>query len=102
MPTTTTTALRPGAVPEVDIPDPPLRPIPRPPRNVNAPQIDAPTFSRGPARRPDTPVAPEPGPPPTITLSTVVTHRNRLITISATNLTVDQFCDLLDKRGFAP
>jgi hypothetical protein len=35
-----------------------------------------------------------------ITLSTVVEHRGRQITITATDMTADQFCDLLDKRGF--
>lgn len=39
---------------------------------------------------------------PTVTLSTVVEHRGRQITITATDMTVDQFCDLLDKRGFTP
>lgn len=37
---------------------------------------------------------------PTITLSTTVEHRGRLITITVTELTADQFCDLLDRRGF--
>lgn len=39
-------------------------------------------------------------PKPHIALSTVVEHRGRLITITATDMTADQFCDLLDKRGF--
>lgn len=41
--------------------------------------------------------------PPTksqITLSTTIAHRGRQITIQATDMTADQFCDLLDKRGF--
>jgi len=41
-----------------------------------------------------------PAPKPQITLSTVVEHRGRQITIQATDVTADQFCDLLDKRGF--
>ena len=39
---------------------------------------------------------------PTITISTTIQHRGRIITISANNMTADQFCDLLDRRGFAP
>lgn len=38
---------------------------------------------------------------PTITISTTIQHRGRIITISTTNMTADQFCDLLDRRGFA-
>jgi hypothetical protein len=43
-----------------------------------------------------------PTPKPAITLATTIAHRGRQITITATDLTADQFCDLLDKRGFAP
>lgn len=39
---------------------------------------------------------------PTITISTTVQHRGRLITIAANDMTADQFCDLLDRRGFSP
>lgn len=38
---------------------------------------------------------------PLITLSTTVQHRGRVITISATDITVDRFCDLLDRAGHA-
>lgn len=38
---------------------------------------------------------------PLITLSTTVQHRGRVITISATDITVDTFCDLLDKASYA-
>jgi hypothetical protein len=47
--------------------------------------------------------APPPAAPkPAITLATTVQHRGRRITITATDMTADQFCDLLDRRGFAP
>lgn len=38
---------------------------------------------------------------PLVTLSTTVQHRGRQITISATDITVDQFCDLLDRASYA-
>jgi hypothetical protein len=41
-------------------------------------------------------------PKPAVTLSTVVEHRGRQITVTATDMTVDQFCDLLERRGYAP
>jgi hypothetical protein len=40
-------------------------------------------------------------PRPQITLSTTVLHRGRLITIQAADMTADQFCDILDRRGYA-
>ena len=116
MPTSdpTTTTRRSGAVETVNIPDP-LRPIPTR-RNMSQPQprlapdedFDSPPpppesdppFSRGPARRPDAPT--DPARRPQITLSTTVTHRDRLITITATDMTLDQFCDLLDRKGLKP
>lgn len=44
-----------------------------------------------------------PGKPkkPLITLSTTVQHRGRVITIQATDITVDRFCDLLDQASYA-
>lgn len=38
---------------------------------------------------------------PTITLSTTVQHRGRVIVITATDVTVDRFCDLLDQAAYA-
>lgn len=38
---------------------------------------------------------------PLITLSTTVQHRGRVITIQATDITVDRFCDLLDTASYA-
>jgi hypothetical protein len=57
-------------------------------------------------RRPSTPkpnVAPAPtgAPKSQITLSTTIQHRGRTITISATDITADRFCDLLDAAGYA-
>jgi hypothetical protein len=46
------------------------------------------------------PAAPAAAPKPQIVLSTTVEYRGRLITIQATDLNADAFCDLLDKRGF--
>lgn len=43
-----------------------------------------------------------PAPKPQFTLSTQFEHRGRVITVTATNMNADQFCDLLDSRGFAP
>jgi len=40
-------------------------------------------------------------PRPQITCSTTVEYRGRLITIQASDMTADQFCDILDKRGYA-
>lgn len=39
---------------------------------------------------------------PRIEIQTTVEHRGRSFTITASGLTLDQFCDLLDKRGYAP
>ena len=38
---------------------------------------------------------------PMITLSTTVQHRGRVITITAADITVDRFCDLLDAAHYA-
>src|SRR4051812_47841936 len=55
---------------------------------LNAPQ-DAPLFA-------------EPTPAmPTIEIQTTVQHRGRSFTVVANGLTLDQFCDILDKRGYA-
>lgn len=40
--------------------------------------------------------------PRKITLQTTVEHRGRAFTIVAEGMTLDQFCDLLDKGGYAP
>jgi len=50
---------------------------------------------------------PEPEPVKTaetskIELRTTVEHRGRTFTIVATGYTLDQFCDLLERRGYAP
>jgi len=37
-----------------------------------------------------------------ITLQTTVEHRGRTFVIQAEGITLDQFCDLLDRRGYAP
>lgn len=68
------------------------RPIPPPRRNMSAPQARA-----------GAEVFDEAGWPagkPQITLSTTIAHRGRQITITTTDMTADQFCDLLDRRGF--
>ena len=39
--------------------------------------------------------------PRRITLHTTVEHRGRAFTIQAEGMTLDQFCDLLDKGGYA-
>lgn len=56
--------------------------------------------------RPDTttplgeppPAAPAPAPRPVIVLSTTVAYRGRIITISNEGMTLDAFCDMLDKK----
>lgn len=44
---------------------------------------------------PDPPVAPA---RPVIVLSTTVAYRGRIVTISNEGMTLDAFCDMLDKR----
>lgn len=39
---------------------------------------------------------------PRIEIRTTIEHRGRSFTVVASGLTLDQFCDLLDKRGYAP
>lgn len=39
---------------------------------------------------------------PTIEIRTMVAHRGRQFTVVASGMTLDQFCDVLDKRGYAP
>lgn len=71
----TTTPLFPetvGAVPLATIPDPPAAP---------APKVEKA------ARR--------------FSLQTTIEHRGRAITIVCEGMTLDQFCDLLDERGYA-
>jgi hypothetical protein len=46
---------------------------------------------------PEPPTAPAPA-RPVIVLSTTVAYRGRIITISNDGMTLDQFCDLLDKK----
>lgn len=73
-------------MPEADLPDPP-----------SAAQVAA-------------EVEPEPEEPqpaelprrPQITLATKVRHRGRVITVTATDLTVERFCDLLDVKKLEP
>lgn len=53
---------------------------------------------------PDPPSAPAPKTEKAqhrITVQTTVEHRGRSFTISAEGITLDEFCDLLDKRGYA-
>lgn len=48
---------------------------------------------------PEPPTAPAaPTPRPIIVLSTTVIYRGRQITISNDGMTLDQFCDILDKK----
>lgn len=75
-----------------------MEPINRPPkRNMSAPQHAAPT------QDPDTaqPAEQIERRKPAITLSTTVQHRGRVITVTATDLTIERFCDLLDTGGYA-
>lgn len=37
---------------------------------------------------------------PQITIATTVEHRGRVFTVEAEGITLDQFCDLLDQRGY--
>lgn len=39
---------------------------------------------------------------PKVELRTTVEHRGRTFTIVASGMTLDQFCDLLERRGYAP
>jgi len=94
------------------------RPIPPPRRNVSAParpistaeaQAEPPaTRTFPPSEEQDLPLitdaerrAAAQAPRPQITLSTTIEHRGRLITVQGIDLTADQFCDLLDRRGYA-
>lgn len=69
-------------MPEADLPDPP-----------SAAQAAA-----EPEPEAEDPPAAELPRRPQITLSTKVRHRGRVITVTATDLTVDRFCDLLDAK----
>jgi hypothetical protein len=62
----------------------------RVPHNVSAP--------RPPAEQP----APEPEPEAYIEIRTEVQHRGRTFTVVARGYTLDELCDKLDKRGYAP
>lgn len=104
-----------------------VKPIPRPPVNISKRQayeevdIPDPKAPRAHAPSPPPRMAPdeeigiadaraEPpaqqapvtnGKKPTITLSTTVQHRGRIITITAADITVDRFCDLLEAASYA-
>lgn len=52
---------------------------------------DAPLFDEAPAAAPDLPV---------IEIQTTVEHRGRSFTVVARGYTLDQLCDMLDKRGY--
>lgn len=53
---------------------------------------------------PEPPLFADEPPPemPTIEIRTTVAHRGRQFTVVASGYTLDQFCDILDKRGYAP
>lgn len=71
-PADTTTPLKVGRAPLEQLPEPPAQVAPK---------------AEKAARR--------------ITVQTTVEHRGRSFTISAEGMTLDQFCDLLDERGYA-
>lgn len=64
---------------------------------LNAPQ-DAPLETVGKAPLESLDTAPAAAPRPAIVLSVTIVYRGRQITISNDGMTLDQFCDLLDKR----
>lgn len=77
-------------------------------RNMSAPAYRMPE-----ADLPDPPSAAQPAaepeqpadavlPLPVVTLSTRIAHRGRVITVTATGMTIERFCDLLDSREFNP
>ncbi len=84
----------------------------RPVRNLSAPDTTTPLATEdAPAPKPARPTslaeAAVPGPTagagelPRVELRTTVEHRGRAFVIVASGMTLDQFCDLLDRRGYA-
>ena len=68
----------------------------RPPvQNINARRADV-TTPLAPPETDDTIELPR------IEIRTTIEHRGRSFTIVASGMTLDTFCDLLDKRGYAP
>jgi len=109
MPNPTTTTTTPARGP-VEIPDPLARPIPPPKPNKSAPAAPRLAPDEEIDGSPTLPIADERAEPPAtngtakkpaITLSTTVQHRGRIITITATDITVDRFCDLLEAASYA-
>lgn len=81
------------------------RAIPRTRPNVNDHRAADTTTPLGATREafatetlPDPTVATEKPARPIIVLSTTVAYRGRIITISNDGMTLDQFCDMLDKK----
>jgi hypothetical protein len=80
------------------------RAIPRTKPNVNDRYARADTTTPLPATvgqaAPNTPESPADEKParPIIVLSTTVAYRGRIITIANDGMTLDQFCDMLDKK----
>jgi hypothetical protein len=64
-----------------------LRAIRPPAQNINDRRADT-----------TTPLAEPKAPRPIIVLSTTVAYRGRVITISNEGMTLDAFCDMLDKK----
>jgi hypothetical protein len=71
----------------------------------DAPDTTTPMIGRAPLETlPDPPLFDDAPPPemPRIEIRTTVAHRGREFTVVANGMTLDQFCDVLDKRGYAP
>lgn len=92
----------PGAVPIEPLPDM-SRPIRTPARRVGQSYArDLPPISAADAEAAEPLFAEESAPRKSpITISTTVQHRGRVFTITATDMKLDAFCDLLETAGYA-
>jgi hypothetical protein len=76
----------------------------RPTRNLSVPDTTTPLREYPPTEELPSPPAVAPAAAaelPRVELRTTVEHRGRAFTIVASGMTLDQFCDLLDRRGYA-
>jgi hypothetical protein len=84
-----------------------LKAVRPPPRRVGTPPVDTTTpldtLGKAPlATVPEPPQADDMPEMPRIEIRTTVEHRGRSFVVVASGMTLDHFCDLLDKRGYTP